>query len=294
MLSLMDLGGHVENLGEVRVVHAKSKRLPHPNFLELLNFLDSRFQTFEMPPVSLYSLDLEYDSEDALLVSKEYRPRKSTHPFVKHPFALHSIILGIYTIIFFLALTVLFTGPEHGPNLIYSPARSAVSFQRKVFDGALVIENPFTGSPRPELDEAWHRLLQNANIRVSEKTLRKVNGSSIAFADGDGYYAQLSMFHELHCLKRIRHFIHKDYYNPDQSDDARRLDALHTGEFACSISHGVRRIRLTADQITVWRYCGKVSCVAVTFRWSPLFGHQRSASLLLISRNRTNVSISMR
>ncbi|KAL8665678.1 MAG: hypothetical protein Q9202_001988 [Teloschistes flavicans] len=177
-----------------------------------------------MPPVSLYSLDLEYDSEDALLVSKEYRPRKSTHSFVKHPFALHSIILGIYTILFFLALTVLFTGPDHGPNLIHSPARSAVSFQRKVFDGALVIENPFTGSPRPELDEAWHRLLQNANIRVSEKTLRKVNGSSIAFADGDGYYAQLSMFHELHCLKRIRHFIHKDYYNPDQSDDARRPD----------------------------------------------------------------------
>ena len=137
---------------------------------------------------------------------------------------------SLYTFIFFLTMGLILIRPDHGPNLIYSPARSAVSFERRVFDGSFIIDSPFTGKPRPELDAAWHDMLQNANIRVSKKTLDRVNGSSIAFSDGDGYYAQLGMFHELHCLKRVRHFIHKDYYHPDQSAEARQLDALHTGE----------------------------------------------------------------
>lgn len=262
MLSVMDLGGDVDNLGGARLLHTKTKRLSHtisfPLSFSILCSLDSQHRIANMRPISVYSLDLGYESDDALLPSKEYVPHKSRHAFVKHPLALHSIILGIYTVLFFLALMVLFTGPDHGPNLIYSPARSAISFQRRVFDSSIDLESPFMGNPRPELDDAWHRLLRNTNIRVSGETLRKVNATSIAFADGDGYYAQLGMYHELHCLKRIRHFIHKDYYNPNQSEDARRRDARHTGESACSRLDKIWEMRLMADQIIVWRHYGKV------------------------------------
>ena len=96
-------------------------------------------------------------------------------------------------------MAVLLNQPYRGPDLVYSPARSAISFGRQV-------------------------------------ALKRVNGSSIAFSDGGGYYAHLGVFHELHCLKRVRQFIHKDYYHPYISDEARQLDALHTGQFVHRIS----------------------------------------------------------
>lgn len=186
-----------------------------------------------MPPAPDCSADIAYEkcsSDDGLLFSDGSAFHRPRHRLLRSPLVLHCALIAFYTVVLLLSIFVLLNRPDHGPNLIYSPARSAVSFERKVFDGSFIIDSAFTGDPRPELDEAWHDLLQNANIRVSKETLEKVNGTSIAFSDGDGYYAQLGMFHELHCLKRVRHFIHKDYYHPDQSDEARRLDALHTGE----------------------------------------------------------------
>lgn len=210
-----------------------------------------------MPHASEYTVDIEYEkcsSDDGLLSQEASSFDKHKHRKSRSPYLVHIAAFFLYTIIFLLAVGVLITRPDHGPNLIYSPARSAVSFERRVFDGSFVIENPFTGKPRPELDAAWHDLLQNANIRVSKETLDRVNGSSIAFSDGDGYYAQLGMFHELHCLKRVRHFIHKDYYHPDQSAEARQLDALHTDHCLEILRQGVM--------------CrGDISLV--TFVWSP-------------------------
>ena len=40
----------------------------------------------------------------------------------------------------------------------------------------------------------------DANIRVSEDTLKRIGHKSIPFTDGNGYYAELGVFHELHCL----------------------------------------------------------------------------------------------
>ena len=189
-----------------------------------------------MSPASECPVDIEYKkclSDDGLL-SSEVLDRPNPR-YLRSSYGIHSAVFSVYTLTFLLTFGALLTRPDHGPDLIYSPARSAVSFERKVFDGSLIIDSAFTGKPRPEMDVAWHDLLRNANIRVSKETLDRVNASSIAFSDGDGYYAQLGMYHELHCLKQVRHFIHKDYYHPDQSAEARQLDALHTGETSRSI-----------------------------------------------------------
>ena len=42
-----------------------------------------------------------------------------------------------------------------------APARDAVHYETVTFDGYFVIESPFTGEPRPELDDAWHNLLRS-------------------------------------------------------------------------------------------------------------------------------------
>ena len=60
--------------------------------------------------------------------------------------------------------------------------------------------NPYRGDPRPELDEAWHNLLENNNIRLSKGELEKMNRTALELYDGSGYYGQMSAYHHLHCL----------------------------------------------------------------------------------------------
>ena len=42
----------------------------------------------------------------------------------------------------------------------------------------------------------------DAEIRVSAEDLRKINRTSVAFADGSGYLATLDVMHQLHCVVR--------------------------------------------------------------------------------------------
>ncbi|KAI0201415.1 hypothetical protein F4808DRAFT_459906 [Astrocystis sublimbata] len=58
----------------------------------------------------------------------------------------------------------------------------------------------FTGKPRPELDDAWHKLLDGTLIKFTDEELRQAgNAKSIAHKDG-GYVGGLAISHSLHCL----------------------------------------------------------------------------------------------
>ena len=55
----------------------------------------------------------------------------------------------------------------------------------------------------------------------------------IELADGSGYWSTMAVYHGLHCVKRLHHYIHKDYYYAglNGSDSFRLLK--HTGELCC-------------------------------------------------------------
>ncbi|KAK4870691.1 hypothetical protein LT330_005039 [Penicillium expansum] len=128
-------------------------------------------------------------------------------------FILHGSAFAIYTIIFLAGSSLAVTKGCHR-DLVYSPARFSVEYQKIAFDGDLEKMNPYRGPPRPEHDAAWHELLQYSNIRVGKDTLDRLNRSSIKLADGSGdYFGGLSVHHHLHCLKYVRHYLHRDYYN---------------------------------------------------------------------------------
>ena len=55
---------------------------------------------------------------------------------------------------------------------------------------------------------------------MSKEDLDYYNLTSIPFADGSGYAAELGVHHELHCLKKIRHWIYKDYYLTNETKAA--------------------------------------------------------------------------
>ncbi|KAI0135022.1 hypothetical protein F4814DRAFT_443850 [Daldinia grandis] len=77
----------------------------------------------------------------------------------------------------------------------------------------------FMGHPRPELDQAWHNLLEGTLIRLSEDELLLANNaSSIRHKDG-GYVGGLGVSHSLHCLKRIKQYLHPNYYYKNEEED---------------------------------------------------------------------------
>ena len=60
----------------------------------------------------------------------------------------------------------------------------------------------YTGPPSMEVDYAWHQLLGNMSIRVTDDELSR-NGNrqeSIALPEGGGQMVWLGAFHQLHCL----------------------------------------------------------------------------------------------
>ena len=60
--------------------------------------------------------------------------------------------------------------------------------------------NTFAGKPNPQIDVAWHGLMENIKIRVSETEMERTGQHSVKLPEGGGNLAWLGVYHELHCL----------------------------------------------------------------------------------------------
>ncbi|KAK4195845.1 hypothetical protein QBC40DRAFT_314971 [Triangularia verruculosa] len=104
-------------------------------------------------------------------------------------------------------------------NVVYSPADSAVRYQvyqDKYDEGP----TPFSGEPRPQLDNAWSKLLRSSMIRLSAEEMRRMNKSSVTMKDGSGYVGYLEAIHMLHCVKRMHQAQYPQMYPKLQAEDA--------------------------------------------------------------------------
>jgi len=113
------------------------------------------------------------------------------------------------------------------PQLVYTPAKSEIEYERRTIYRNLE-NNAFTGEPRQEFEKAWHDLMSPMVIKISEDELRENGGTSIAFADGSGYIAETAVYHELHCIKRLRRHLHTDLYYPNATEDEKYREKVHT------------------------------------------------------------------
>ena len=107
----------------------------------------------------------------------------------------------------------------------------------------------FTGLPSEELDAAWNELIQckriqatpdtgliktvDQNIRLSKDELgeRGQEEGLIELPDG-GYYATMTVYHALHCVKRLHHFIYLDHYYPNLTGSEHVLLMQHAGRWS--------------------------------------------------------------
>ena len=72
--------------------------------------------------------------------------------------------------------------------------------------------------------------LIDQNIRLSKSELgeRGEEECIIELPDG-GYYAAMTVYHALHCVKRLHHFIYLDHYHPNLTDSEHVLLMQHAG-----------------------------------------------------------------
>ncbi|KAI1093972.1 hypothetical protein F5B19DRAFT_448205 [Rostrohypoxylon terebratum] len=83
----------------------------------------------------------------------------------------------------------------------------------------------FMGKPRPEMDQAWHDLLAGTMIRYSREELKLANNAtSVEHIDG-GFVGGLGISHSLHCLKRLKQYLHPEYY---YSHEEQNWDELYS------------------------------------------------------------------
>ncbi|KAI0183598.1 hypothetical protein EV127DRAFT_486944 [Xylaria flabelliformis] len=113
------------------------------------------------------------------------------------------------------------------PKLIYSPATQSISYKKVELFRSIEDGNIYTGEPREELDKAWSELIKPMAIKITAQELALLGKSSIAFNDGSGYLAEMAVFHELHCIKRIRRHLHIDYYYGNMTADEEDRERRH-------------------------------------------------------------------
>ncbi|TGO67405.1 hypothetical protein BELL_0894g00010 [Botrytis elliptica] len=129
----------------------------------------------------------------------------------------------------------------------------------------LMHESPFVGPPSPSVDSAWHSLLSNMSIRVSETELSSHSLTSVDLPNG-GHLAWMGVFHELHCVKILQQANYREHYHPNvQGQELRNLQ-VHVG-------HCVEMLRATV-------MCRPDLATLTTFIWreglkGPLLAPER-------------------
>ncbi|KAF2636764.1 hypothetical protein P280DRAFT_532831 [Massarina eburnea CBS 473.64] len=110
----------------------------------------------------------------------------------------------------------------------------------------------YVGTPTPEIDRAWHKLLTGLNIDL-DPSEANLGGRTFQWPDSGLYFTGLEVYHSLHCLNRLRQALYPDYYDVfSNPDDPKRED--HIGH---CINHIRQAIQCHADLTPMeWKQSG--------------------------------------
>ena len=86
--------------------------------------------------------------------------------------------------------------------------------------------------------EADAKDLLDANIRLSPEEFSHYNQNGVLLADGSGYLATPTAYHNLHCLRLLHKTVYPDYYfTDDTKEEQRTRDAHASTKFVCEVEN---------------------------------------------------------
>ncbi|KAJ7869753.1 hypothetical protein B0H14DRAFT_2726991 [Mycena olivaceomarginata] len=135
-----------------------------------------------------------------------------------------AILLGIETIALVVLIAVLLQRPSQAAcnmllgsqKVLYSPALSVVEHEVRVYHRGFTGDlSPFQIPPSPQLTQIWSDLYNFGVSRITKEEAAHLPNKTHAIPGDPGHYiAELDVFHNLHCLNKVRMALDPDYY-PD-------------------------------------------------------------------------------
>jgi len=149
----------------------------------------------------------------------------------------HTRLIVFHGLLFIVYIGVLYSVATHRSKdirsigLPFSPAIEALEYRSQTFslEDKIQERGSFSGKPSPELDQAWHDLLNAENIKLEPEVMKHYGreDSGVALPEGNGYIGTLNVYHEIHCLKRLHQYMYQDYYWPDLDAHQLEMNRLH-------------------------------------------------------------------
>ncbi|KAI1078855.1 hypothetical protein F5B20DRAFT_546455 [Whalleya microplaca] len=176
---------------------------------------------------------IDHDSNDGLL---EKGGRETSVKYVRRPIwkntrflAAHCALFAVYVFILFLVAND--KGGARYYGMPFSPARDVLVYEETKFtlEDHIQESGEYSGKPSPSLDKAWHDLLNDENILIEPEYIKHYGkeDTAVEVPEGGRYVGTLNVYHELHCLKRIRQYMYSDYYFPGISAHDLEMNRLH-------------------------------------------------------------------
>ncbi|KAG6129635.1 hypothetical protein E4U38_004993 [Claviceps purpurea] len=110
----------------------------------------------------------------------------------------------------------------HGPGVTSSPLTPHIHYEEKFFPKMDTHKFSIMGAPSPELDAKWEELTQFFFTEYPYENMKKLGREKEAIQLPNGNFMVLyTVNHLLHCLKRLHHSRHPDYYYPNMTEKER-------------------------------------------------------------------------
>ncbi|MCJ1445951.1 MAG: hypothetical protein MMC23_006456 [Stictis urceolatum] len=159
-------------------------------------------------------------------------PRTKKQPlYLRWSFLFHVVLVALYTFVSVLIIQSNANQYSHGPGLVYTPAREAVSYEAKWFEVNVHKATKYFGEPSPEKENAWDELLSPTTVRISIEDMERFGrvDEGIPLPSGE-YLGTVNVFHDLHCLRRISRLLYQDHYFPNITEEIRSKNLIHARE----------------------------------------------------------------
>ncbi|KAH6964839.1 hypothetical protein EDB82DRAFT_285889 [Fusarium venenatum] len=149
---------------------------------------------------------------------------------------IHTGILVIYSAVLFFIVVPVWTSYQTGSEVAYTPFNPGL--QAQVFQHK---HSVYVGKPSYELDKAWRKVLKNSNIRITEEEIMQFPGlkeQAIELPDR-GYFATPNVYHNLHCIKRLHHYMYPEYYFANITQEQKVANEYHNCHCLDMLRHSV-------------------------------------------------------
>ncbi|KAI1824327.1 hypothetical protein F4861DRAFT_506432 [Xylaria intraflava] len=200
--------------------------------------------------------------------SRNYSTGESTTHLRAHLFlSMYSVVLHL--LCFSMAAYLLWqtiSSPDNKDQVILAnfdhryPDWIPVSYEVRDEYAAENEPSPFMGRPNEQNTKAWDDLITPTYFSASHADLVKTGesiNSSVVLADG-GYLAGLGVYHDIHCLRRLRLFLHSNYYYDELTADNIEYLRDHLGHCIESLRRTVMCNADTSIFTFTWKNAEKV------------------------------------